>query len=143
LADQSTYLQGFKDRLIELINMSRENNILPVFLTQPLLLGNQVDPTTGIDLSTIKYHKNINGKLMWEVMELYNSVTKEVGADNNVHVIDLANSLKKDSKYFRDFTHFTAEGAEKIAEILTLPLREIIRVNTHAKASALAVKPKP
>ena len=143
LTDQSTYLQGFKDRLIGLINMSRDNNILPVFLTQPLLVGNQVDPTTGIDLSTIEYNKNISGKLMWEVMELYNSVTKEVGVDNNVHVIDLANSLKKDSKYFIDFMHFTPEGAKKIAEIITVPLREIMSANTHAKASVLAVKIKP
>jgi lysophospholipase L1-like esterase len=126
LNDQSTYLQGFKERLSGLINISRENNILPVLITQPLLVGDLVDPTTGVDLSTIKYGESLSGKLLWEIMERYNSVTKKVGADNNVHVIDLANSLQKDSKYFRDFMHFTPEGAEKIAEILTVPLQEIL-----------------
>ena len=126
LRKQKPYLQGFKDRLLKLIKISRDNNIIPIFITQPLLVGNQIDPTTGVDLSTVLGYLDTNGSLLWEVMELYNDITRKVGIDNSVRVIDLAEKMPKDSKYFRDLAHFTIEGSEKIAEIVSTPLLEIL-----------------
>ena len=130
---QKPYLQGYKDRLLELIEISRNNNITPIFITQPVLVGNQIDPTTGVDLSSIKGFMTVyptDGRLAWELLELYNDITREVGVENNVHVIDLAKEMPKDSKYYRDLLHFTIEGSEKIAEIVSIPLLEILKKET-------------
>jgi hypothetical protein len=51
-------------------------------------------------------------------MELYNDVTRQVGKDQGVLVIDLARKLPKSSLYYYDFEHYSNEGAERAAEII-------------------------
>ena len=56
------------------------------------------------------------------MLEIYNDVTRAVGREQRALVIDLARALPKDSAYFYDWTHFTNEGAERVAEILNQAL---------------------
>lgn len=114
---QGTQLDAYRIRLETLIQIARTNGMEPVLVTQPAVYGNAIDPTTGIDLAKIKMG-NLNGELRWEILELYNAVTKQVGRDNQILVIDLANKLPKDTKYFYDYLHYTQEGAEAIADVI-------------------------
>lgn len=110
-------LAAYRRRLEDLVSISRRNGIEPVLLTQPVLYGGGVDDQTGVNLETVDV-RGLNGEVMWEVLELYNDATRDVGARQGVHVIDLARSLEKSSRFFYDFHHFTTEGAERVAKLV-------------------------
>jgi lysophospholipase L1-like esterase len=119
---QDHYLESYKQRLEKLIAICREQHIIPVLLTQPVLYGNNVDPTTGVDLSHKFVAKDMNGATAWEVLELYNDVTRQVGTERGVLVIDLAREMPKDSRYYYDLMHFTNAGADKVAGLIAAQL---------------------
>jgi lysophospholipase L1-like esterase len=112
------YIQSYQTRLKRLIDISREAGIEPVFITQPLLLGPAVDDITKVDLAAIKVDETRNGQMWWESLEVYNDVTRKVGHENNVLVIDLARQMPKSSRCFWDFAHYTNEGAQIVADIV-------------------------
>lgn len=115
------FLRLYEIRLKELMSLTRYYNIEPILVTQPTLLGDGVDDLTGVNLETVEY-AGFNGQVYWSALELYNTVTKNVGKKTNTVVIDLANKLPKSLRYFYDGLHYTNEGAEKISDILSQEL---------------------
>lgn len=122
------YLKPYAARLQQLIRTCRDNGIAPILITQPALYGDQIDEATGINLSTIRFD-SINGKVQWEIMELYNEVTRRIGAVEELPVIDLARKMPKNSHYYYDFFHFTNEGSQQVAEIIYEDLFFILSSN--------------
>lgn len=124
-------LWGYKDRLKQLIQISRDNGIEPVFITQPALYGKAIDDVTKVNLAKIKVFGSImmDGELSWEWLEILNDVTRNVALSNNIFLIDLASNLPKSSKYYIDFHHHSNEGNKKIAEILYGELCPYLTVN--------------
>lgn len=120
------YLEGYRQRILRLINICRENRIDPIFITQPSLFGEGFDKTTGINLETIEVSDSVNGKLSWDILQLYNDVLMEAGRSNNCLVIDLAVLMPKYSLYFYDRCHFTNEGSKKVADIVYNKLRQYL-----------------
>jgi len=112
---------GYEARLTRLARESRAARIEPVFLTQPTLVGDTVDPETGIDLSTLAEH-HLNGRAQWRVLESYNEVMRRVAARDGTLLIDLANQLPKDSRYYYDLVHFSNQGARAVGEIVAVEL---------------------
>lgn len=112
------YLKDYRNRLERLVNLARENHIDLVLITQPVLYGNVVDEITGVHLGKTDVY-GANGMAGWKVLELYNDVTRQVGKDQGLLVIDLARELPKSSQYFYDWVHYSNEGAERVAEILS------------------------
>lgn len=117
LAVQTPYLEGYRQRIGQITDTCIRYGIQPVFLTQPMLYGFGKDSVTGVDLAKIR-HLRMSGKCAWEVLQLYNDVLRKSCADKKVLLIDLANSMPKDSRYFYDVSHFTNAGNEKVAEIV-------------------------
>jgi hypothetical protein len=115
---QSNFLPKYQERVEGLVQKCKENNIKPVLITQPQLIGDTIDPTTGINLGKVAY-QDINGSTGWAILELYNEVIREVAAKKDVKLIDLARRMPKDSRYFYDFTHYTNEGAILIGKIIS------------------------
>jgi len=60
----------------------------------------------------------MNGKTWWKLLELYNDVTRQVGQEEAVFVIDLARRMGKNSLFFADKVHFTDAGQKSIADIV-------------------------
>lgn len=112
------YIQSYETRLKRLIDISRQAGIEPVFITQPLLVGPAVDDITKVDLAAIKVDETRNGQMWWESLEVYNDVTRTVGHENGVLVIDLARQMPKSSRYFYDYMHYTNEGDQIVADIV-------------------------
>jgi GDSL-like lipase/acylhydrolase family protein len=112
------YLEGYRERVTALVDYCRDHDIEPVLITQPALLGDTRDRATGIDLAEVQVNGRGNGRLEWRLLELYNGVTRAVGAARHVLIIDLARELPKDSRLFYDFLHFTNEGAEQVGDIV-------------------------
>ncbi|OGR24377.1 MAG: hypothetical protein A2139_07710, partial [Desulfobacca sp. RBG_16_60_12] len=83
-------LPWFAQRLEKLVTVCRDHGIEPVFLTQPTLYGPGVDPVTGVNLAAVKLGEDLNGGLMFKVVDLYNGVTRQVAQNDGVLLIDLA-----------------------------------------------------
>ena len=124
---RSHYLHTYGERLRKLVDLTRAAGMEPVLITQPVLWGEGIDPTTGRDLATLATQNlagepGWNGASMWRLMELYNEQTRLVGAKKKVWVVDLARLMPKDSALFYDWAHFTAPGARQVAEIVSQEL---------------------
>jgi hypothetical protein len=115
---QEHYLRPYKARMEKLVTICWEHHILPVLLTQPVLYGGGVDAASGVDLDHRFVAKDMDGATAWQVLELYNGVTREVGRERGVLVIDLAREMPKNSTYFYDPMHYTNAGAAKLADII-------------------------
>jgi hypothetical protein len=65
----------FAKRLKNLIEISKEIGIEPVFITQPALYGNAIDDITNVNLGKIKIG-SASGELVWEGLETVNDVIR-------------------------------------------------------------------
>ena len=120
------YLAGYRTRVIEIVQLARRSGITPVLITQPALFGDSVDPSTHVDLGGVQVNGRGNGRLEWRLLELYNDVTRQVGAEAGVQVVDLARAMPKDSRYFYDFLHFTNDGAVRVGDVIFTALAAAI-----------------
>jgi len=112
-------LAAYRDRVNALVDRTRAARIEPVFITQPMLLGSGFDDVTGVDLARVRANApGQSGAMYWRPLELYNDVVRRVGTARGVLVIDLARELPKSSTYFYDFTHYTIEGSDRVAQIV-------------------------
>jgi lysophospholipase L1-like esterase len=108
----------FAQRVEKLIQICRANGTEPVLITQPTLYGPGLDPVTGVNLATIKVRNNFNGRMMFDFIELYNAVTRQVAQKDGVLLIDLAREMPRNSAYYYDFLHYTEPGAAEVAAII-------------------------
>src|SRR5439155_26751055 len=118
----SAAVPAFAARVAAIIEECRRHGIEPVLVTQPALNGDAIDPATGVDLSTIQVRGAANGRLWWQVQELYNDVTRRIGRERGVLVVDAAREMPKDSRLFYDFMHYTNEGAVVLGDIVASAL---------------------
>lgn len=116
---KATFVPLFRKRLDSLIEQTRALGIEPVLITQPALWGYGQDPTTGVALGPRSGH-------FWDRLELYNDVTRQLGAERGVTVIDLARQMPKDSRLYYDWMHYTTLGAKVVAEIVGEGLRPVL-----------------
>lgn len=113
------HLRGYGDRLRQLIQLSRASQITPVLVTEPNLVGFGIDDVTRVDLArvAIQDFPGVNGRLFWDLHEMYNDMTRRVAREQNVTLVDLARELPKSSRLFYDYLNFTNAGAEAAADI--------------------------
>jgi lysophospholipase L1-like esterase len=128
----------FRERVATLLEMCRSNGITPVLVTQPALFccGHATDPSTGIDLSTVQLTADKNGCLGWRLMELYNEQTRQAGKEAGVLVVDLAEKMPHDSKFYIDWFHYNNPGAAKVGEIIYEEIRSLVASERQKKAGA-------
>jgi lysophospholipase L1-like esterase len=126
IAKFSSPLPSFATRVAAIIEECRRHDIEPVLVTQPWLNGDAIDPTTGVDLSTIQVRGAANGRLWWQVQELYNDVTRRTARAHAVLLVDAAREMPKDSRLFYDFMHYTNEGAARLGEIIAAGVRPVL-----------------
>lgn len=124
-AHQENYLPGLKRRLTRLIESCRENASEPVFITQPSVFGEVIDPATGAYLGQARAYGR-NGKTLWRLLELYNDVVRNTAKSQGVAVIDLAREMPKSSEYYYDTYHFCNAGCVRVAEIIDRHLEPIL-----------------
>ena len=105
------------------VDLCAASGILPILVTQPTLGGGGVDPLTHVNLDTIQVGStNQDGLLAWQILELYNQVTRDVAKKRGIEWVDLAHRLPKRSEDFYDFYHFTNAGAQNVGTILAQAL---------------------
>jgi lysophospholipase L1-like esterase len=111
-------LPFFAQRVEKLVLLCRTHGIEPVLITQPTLYGPGLDPVTGVNLATLRVRDNFNGRMMFDFIELYNAVTRQVAQKDGVLLIDLAREMPRNSAYYYDYLHYTEPGAAAVARII-------------------------
>lgn len=124
--DHKDYQSAYKRRLQKLLDICRENNISPILITQPLLIGQGTDSISGVNLETIRFNSQHNGKSFWMLMESYNDVTRKTAIENNILLIDAARLMPKNSLYFYDAMHYTNAGSEQMGNLVYNQLKEYL-----------------
>jgi lysophospholipase L1-like esterase len=138
LQGQERFLPEYESRLVSLIDLTRHSGIEPILITQPALFGETVDDVTGTDLGrvSIEIYRKMNGRTAWNLLEKYNDVTRKVGHEYGVAVIDLARKMPKTSKYFYDYIHYGKDGAAEVANIIADNLCPILTAKGYAQTGA-------
>lgn len=111
-------LAAYAERVTELVMVCRESGIEPVLITQPMLFGENVDPSTGVDLRSALLPEGRPGAHVWQVLERYNDVVRATARKFGVGLIDLAQRMPKDSQLFYDRYHFTDAGCAEAARLI-------------------------
>jgi lysophospholipase L1-like esterase len=129
-------LPRYRERVEQLVALSRAGGIEPILVTQPALLGDVVDPVTGIDIGPLEC-AGWSAATRWRLLEEFNDVTRAVGAERGVLVIELARQMPKDSLHFYDWMHFSNLGAEAAARIVAEALIPYLRARhpEHVRSS--------
>jgi lysophospholipase L1-like esterase len=122
---KSKYADLYRLRLIALVQLIRQYGTTPILLTQPALYGDVVDQTSEIHLGKVNVG-GISGSLRWDILELYNDITRDTAQKLGLGLIDLARQMPKDSRYYYDFIHFNNAGAEVVAELIEPEICSII-----------------
>ncbi len=128
LKKQDAYLAAYRNRINEMISICRANNVTPILITQPSLLGNYTDSVTMINMGNKiipEAEPVTNAALAGSVLELYNDVVRSFST--HVKVIDLAALMPKNSNYYYDFIHYTNSGCSKVASIIAKQLIPYIK----------------
>lgn len=123
---QKPFLAAYRERLESLADTCTRYHILPVFLTQPNLFGFGADSLTGADLALFPVEDSLNGRSLWEMLEEYNDVTRSMCRERDLPLIDLARTMPKNSLYYYDMSHFTNQGAAKVAGLVADSLAPVL-----------------
>lgn len=126
LQKQEYFLPFFERRVNNLIDSCEKHQILPVLITQPVMLGKGLDSVSGADLTLLPVTAKINGILYYQMLELYNNVTRRVAAQRGLLLIDLSKKLQKGGKYFYDVLHYNLEGNKQVASLIFAPLDSML-----------------
>ncbi|MEO6314790.1 MAG: SGNH/GDSL hydrolase family protein [Chitinophagaceae bacterium] len=126
ITKQDSLLQAFKKRLYHLTAACYKMNILPVFVTQPLVFGNGTLHGGNPAIDFHVFNNDENGQLFWKKLTLFNDVTTKVSQEEKIHCIDLATLMPKDTLYYYDSMHYTNEGAEKVSRIIYEDLNQYL-----------------
>ena len=118
LKKQDIILQRYRERLNNIIALCKQDQIQPVFITQPLVFGDGTMNGGNPAIDFHVFHDSENGMLFWKKLQLFNKATMQVADANKVLCIDLAAKMPKDTLYYYDIVHYTNEGAAKVADII-------------------------
>jgi hypothetical protein len=109
-------------------------------MTQATTWNSKVDPEAekwhwmGLAFDEQTYRED----LLDDALESYNDVVRQVGAQDQVPVLDLARSIPKSLEFFYDDCHFNLKGAQQVASLLSdlIVQRELIHPPADIKKDA-------
>lgn len=115
--DQTSLVGRFKKNLQTFINICRARRITPILMTEPQRL-------TDIGATGADHRPQLPD--VGELFTRFNQAIREVGADNEVRVIDLALQVPTAPEYLDDLGNVTEQGAKTMAKIIATDLKVLI-----------------
>lgn len=122
----------YRRDLLDLIDACQERGVRPVFLTQPTMYKDKLSP----ELDSLLWISHLRPGTLERVIEVYNSELRGVCRDEDVHCIDLATMLPKDTTVFYDDCHFNVPGCEKVALIVADSFEYDLKIHQGALRNA-------
>ncbi len=116
--DKEFLVKEFKMNQQLFINICKARNITPVLMTMANRLKENPDPLIVQLTKGLKKDQGITYQDYKEIFDLFNQAIRQIGADNRVLVIDLAQAVPQEKEYLYDLVHFTNRGSELAAGVI-------------------------
>jgi len=123
---QDQLVPEFTLNLQTFINICRARSITPVLMTMPSRLKDHPDPLIARLMKGLEVQQGIT---YWEfkgAFDRFNQTIREVGARNQVLVVDLAREIPQEKEYMSDVAHYTSAGSRLVAQKIATGLRPLV-----------------
>ena len=131
--DQNLLVREFSLNLQTFINICRARGIIPVLMTQASRFTDHPDPPIQKIMHQLEISQGITYEEFKSAFDRLNQTIREVGAKNQVLVIDLAGEIPPVKENICDVAHFNDRGSRLVATRIAAGLTPVI--------SALPKKP--
>jgi len=108
------------------INICRARGITPVLMTMPSRLKDHPDPLIARLMKGLEDQQGITYRDFKGAFDRFNQTIREVGARNQVVVVDLAQEIPQEKEYMSDVAHFTPAGSRLVAQRIVAGLRPLV-----------------
>jgi GDSL-like lipase/acylhydrolase family protein len=123
--NRASLLQEFRSNLQMFVDMCRDRQIVPVLMTQPNRLSGNLDPKTWKEIKVMEA-QGISFAEFEELHGLFNQAIREVGAANQVLVVDLARDIPSEPDYVYDPVHLTEKASKLAAQVISRDLAPLV-----------------
>jgi hypothetical protein len=108
------------------INICRARGITPVLMTMPSRLQDHPDPLIARLMKGLEVQQGLTYGEFKGAFDRFNRTILEVGAKNQVLVVDLAREIPPDKAYMSDVAHYTPAGSRLVAQRVAAALRPVV-----------------
>jgi len=126
LVNQEQLVPEFTLNLQTFINICRARQIRPVLMTMPSRLKDRPDPLIARLMKGLEDQQGISYTDFKGAFDRFNQTIREVGARNQVLVVDLAQEIPPEKEYMSDVAHFTPAGSRLVAQRIVTGLRPLV-----------------
>jgi lysophospholipase L1-like esterase len=124
--DQDLLVREFSLNLQTFINICRAREITPVLMTQASRLTESPDPLIQKMMRSLEVSQGITYTEFKGAFDRLNQTIRDVGAKNQVLVIDLAREIPPVKENICDVAHFNDQGSRLVAARIAADLTPII-----------------
>ncbi|MGA9756261.1 MAG: SGNH/GDSL hydrolase family protein [Desulfobaccales bacterium] len=124
--DQNLLVREFSLNLQTFINICRARGIIPVLMTQASRLTDHPDPPVQKIMHQLEISQGITYGEFKSAFDRLNQTIREVGAKNQVLVIDLAQEIPPVRENICDVAHFNDQGSRLVASRIAADLTPVI-----------------
>jgi hypothetical protein len=123
--NQTEIIRQFEMNLQTFICICQTRKIVPVLMTMPSRLKEHPDKLIA---DSIKNNKvNIGYQEFKALFDAFNDSIRNKAKENHITLIDLDRAIPQENEYMYDTVHYTEQGSEKIAHIVSEQLQPIIK----------------
>jgi lysophospholipase L1-like esterase len=124
--DQDFLVREFSLNLQTFINICRAREITPVLMTQASRLTKSPDPLIQKLMRSLEVSQGITYADFKAAFDRFNQTIRDLGAKNQVLVIDLAREIPPVKENIADVAHFNDQGSRLVAARIAADLTPII-----------------
>jgi lysophospholipase L1-like esterase len=124
--NQDYLVREFTLNLQTFINICRARGITPVLMTMPSRLKDAPDPLIARLMKGLEVQQGLTYREFKGAFDRFNRTIIEVGAKNQVLVVDLAQQVPQEKEYMSDVAHYTPAGSQLVAQKITAALRPLV-----------------
>ncbi|MBM4301247.1 MAG: SGNH/GDSL hydrolase family protein [Deltaproteobacteria bacterium] len=124
--DQEVLVREFSLNLQTFINICRAREITPVLMTQASRLTESPDPLIQKLMGSLEFSQGITYAEFKAAFDRLNQTIRDVGAQNQVLVIDLAREIPPVKENICDVAHFNDQGSRLAAARIAAGLAPVI-----------------
>jgi lysophospholipase L1-like esterase len=100
-----------------LVQFLRKKGVTPILATYPTLVNETNAERYHIEFARARiYHVEFSEQGWFDAARKLNGVVRQVASELAVALVDADSSMPKTAEFFRDYVHYSDEGAEFVAE---------------------------
>ena len=126
--DQDLLVREFTLNLQTFINICRARGIIPVLMTQASRFTDHPDPPIAKIMHQLEISQGITYEEFKSAFDRLNQTMRDVGAKNQVLVIDLAREIPPVKENICDVAHFNDQGSRLVAARIAADLIPVVNV---------------